>query len=768
MVWGLGENSQTNVPSGLTKVVGVAAGGFHSLALQADGRVVAWGWDGDGQVAVPPGLSKVTAVAGGDFHSLALKADGTVVAWGENGYGQGSVPVGLSDVIAIAAAADNNLALKADGTVTAWGRGYGNQTGVDLGLTNIKAIAAGGTRHLALKSDGTVLAWGESLTSRTNVPPGLANVSAIAAGGFQNLVLTSEQPLTILRDPFPLTSAIGARATFTVAAVGRGPLSYQWFLYDVALTDSAHIGGSSTSTLTISNVQKPDLGAYWVRVSNVFGSVDSKKAYLAVPGSPVITTQPSDQTARAGVTVIFSTVVGGSQPLSYQWHFNGSDIAGASAPGRALILTNVQPVNAGQYWLVVSNAFGVMRSDTAVLTVTDTPPRMVFQPQSQLGPLGGGVTLRAMARGALPLQYQWRFKGENIPGATNAVLSLGPLGFEQSGNYDVIITNVFGMTVSDQALLSVVRSFVWVPYLAADSFYVPSEATNLVSVAAGNNRIVGLRNDGTVLGWNSTGKNQPSGLTDVSAVAAGGDVSLALKADGTVVAWGDSTTGQTNVPPGLTNVVAVAVGWNHCLALKSDGTVTAWGSNEDGQLNIPAGLSNVVAVTAGAYHSLVLKSDGSLVAWGTNNYGQLDIPSGISNVIAIAAGGYHNLALKEDGTVVAWGLNLSHQTDVPANLSNVVAVAPATYGNLALLADGSVVSWGQPNLIAQGLSNVTAIAAGSTVPDLHVAFIGNGSPNITVQPFGRVVERDETVQLAVRAVGRQPMRYQWQRDGQDL
>ena len=35
-----------------------------------------------GQSDVPAGLSNVVAVAAGGQHSLALKADGTVVAWG--------------------------------------------------------------------------------------------------------------------------------------------------------------------------------------------------------------------------------------------------------------------------------------------------------------------------------------------------------------------------------------------------------------------------------------------------------------------------------------------------------------------------------------------------------------------------------------------------------------------------------------------------------------------------------------------------------------
>jgi len=43
-----------------------------------------------------------TGIAGGYAHSLALKADGTVVAWGWNDYGQTIVPAEATNVVAIA------------------------------------------------------------------------------------------------------------------------------------------------------------------------------------------------------------------------------------------------------------------------------------------------------------------------------------------------------------------------------------------------------------------------------------------------------------------------------------------------------------------------------------------------------------------------------------------------------------------------------------------------------------------------------------------
>jgi hypothetical protein len=73
----------------------LAGGYWHSLALKADGTVVAWGLNDFDQTSVPAGLTDVVQVAAGEYHSLALKADGTVVAWGHNGTGQATVPAPL-------------------------------------------------------------------------------------------------------------------------------------------------------------------------------------------------------------------------------------------------------------------------------------------------------------------------------------------------------------------------------------------------------------------------------------------------------------------------------------------------------------------------------------------------------------------------------------------------------------------------------------------------------------------------------------------------
>ena len=87
---------------------------------------------------------------------------------------------------------------------------------------------------------------------------------------------------------------------------------------------------------------------------------------------PFITSQPQGRTAVVGSTVTFAVTAGGSPPLSYQWQFNSTNIAGATAS--SLTLTNVQPGQAGTYLVIVSNALGVVTSSNAVLAVVPPPP----------------------------------------------------------------------------------------------------------------------------------------------------------------------------------------------------------------------------------------------------------------------------------------------------------------------------------------------------------------------------------------------------------
>jgi hypothetical protein len=148
------------VPPAASGIVSVAAAGSHSLALKADGTVLAWGDNANadgffvGQSIVPAGLSNVIAIAAGAYHSLALQSNGRVVCWGDDSFGQRDVPPGLF-AVAIGAGATHTLALASNGTVVAWGDNtYGQINPSFSTLSNVLAFAAGNAHTFLLLDEG--------------------------------------------------------------------------------------------------------------------------------------------------------------------------------------------------------------------------------------------------------------------------------------------------------------------------------------------------------------------------------------------------------------------------------------------------------------------------------------------------------------------------------------------------------------------------------------------------------------------------------------
>jgi hypothetical protein len=60
-------------------------------------------------------------------------------------------------------------------------------------------------------------------------------------------------------------------------------------------------------------------------------------------------------------------VAGGATPLAYQWRFNNANISAAT--NSSYSVTNAQPGNAGDYSVIVANAFGSINSPEAALNV---------------------------------------------------------------------------------------------------------------------------------------------------------------------------------------------------------------------------------------------------------------------------------------------------------------------------------------------------------------------------------------------------------------
>ncbi len=349
---------------------------------------------------------------------------------------------------------------------------------------------AGTTATFTVTATGTSPSyqWYKGATSiggATTATLTLVNVQQADVAGYSVVlsnaagVVTSSPPATltvidapvITGGPASRTNNAGTTATFTVTATGTSP-SYQWY------KGATSIGGATTATLTLVNVQDGDAASYSVVLSNAAGvATSSPPAMLTVIDAPVITGEPLSRTNNAGTTATFTVTATGTSP-GYQWYKGATSISGATTA--TLTLVNVQQADAAGYSVVLSNAAGVVTSSPpATLTVID-PPMITLQPLSRTNNASTTATFTVAATGTTPFAYQW-YKitltatnalsdGGNISGSATNVLSIANVLAADAASYFVTISNAAAVAVSSNAVLTVIDPVILVQPQGSTNF----------------------------------------------------------------------------------------------------------------------------------------------------------------------------------------------------------------------------------------------------------------------------------------------------------
>jgi alpha-tubulin suppressor-like RCC1 family protein len=643
-----------------------AGAATSSIAPLTIGTVATWGFAFGGASSSnpmwpPPGLSNVIAIAGNNEYSLALKLDGTITGWARILGAPTNIPPGLSGIVSIAAGLSHALALRSNGTVVAWGTS-GTPTNVPSNLSNVVAIAAGSAHCVVLRADGTVVAWGNGGIPTTNVPPGLIGVANIDCGANQTLALRGNGTVTVWgiatdQSPFPF----GLPRLVNIAAISAGA---------------------------------------------VHNMVARNDGTIAVWGGQSITNIPPGLNNIIGVEAIGG---GRIKAVSLALRSNGRVTAfGDNTTGMTNVpsgLSNVVALSGGYYH--------------ALALINDGRPLLLHPPVGGTFYSGNDVVLKAKVLGNPQLTFTWLKNGSVIPGATSESLVIPSAQSSDSGNYQSVAGNGFGVAQSVPVPVTIIDSGPILMSQPATRYAYQGSPWSVGAsvIGSGPMQFTWSQNGGTI----ATSTNElvfdaglPAHTGTYQLVASNpfGSVtsSVAQITYSRVAIWGTGVS-LSNAPIDLGTVRDVVSAYYHVLAIKSDGTVAAWGTALNGATNVPAGLSNVVAVAGGKYFSVALRSDGRVVAWGMNNYGQTNIPSAATNLVAIAAGGDHVLALRADGRVIAWGNNANGQTTVPA-FTDFVAIAGGQFHSAALRTDGTAVTWGSGASNPFNATNLVTLSSG--------------------------------------------------------
>ncbi len=97
--------------------------------------------------------------------------------------------------------------------------------------------------------------------------------------------------------------------------------------------------------------------------------------------------------------------------------------------------------------------FGV--DNVGLYSISLRAPEITTQPVSGIYSAGSTLTLSVEAIGTEPLHYQWQRNGENLPGQTEAVLTIPNVQADDVGEYTVVVSNEAGSATSARALVRV-------------------------------------------------------------------------------------------------------------------------------------------------------------------------------------------------------------------------------------------------------------------------------------------------------------------------
>jgi alpha-tubulin suppressor-like RCC1 family protein len=492
--------------TGLTNVIGISAGGLHTLARKSDSSVWAWGDNSAGQLgngtttasAVPLRIAaldnaNVAAISAGYDHSMALLRDGSVLAWGGNGYGNlgdgtyidRPLPVPLpqlTGIIALSTGFLQSAAVRFDGTVFTWGYDDSGQLGdgtynqestpILSNASGVTLIAVGDSFMTALRTDGSVLTWGDDSQGQL---------------GVGTRIFSATPQVVIALGP---ATAIAAGGIHSVALTADGNV-WAWGNNSEGQLGNTAVSSSSTP------VQVPGLSAITAIAAGYYHS-------LALASGGAVFAWGYNYTGELGTatTSTTSTVV--------QVSGLGTATAVAAGGGHSLAL-----MSDGSVWAWGANDSGQLGTGAGTLTAQGTGNPT---PAAAIG-LSNVIAIVAGDSHSVALKSDgtvWTW-GNNYG---------GQLGNNSTTNSPI-------------------------PVQVAN-------LSNVIAIAAGSSHTVAVRSDGSVWAWGTNydgrlgdgttdDQLQPvpvSGLGGVARVAAGGSNTIALKQDNSVWAWGANDVGQ--------------------------------------------------------------------------------------------------------------------------------------------------------------------------------------------------------------------------------
>jgi len=408
---------------------------------------------------------------------------------------------------------------------------------------------------------------------------------------------------------------------------------------------------------------------------------------------------------------------------------------------------------------------------------TSVPPAIITQPTNQTVVEGSSVTFSVRATGSQPLSYQWRQGVAVIPNATNSTLMLTNVQLSHSGDYSVVVSNIFGVATSETATLTTYPAPSLADHDLSRDFSLAGNPNGVWSYGrqdtiGGAFTLLGTAKTNfanvPIILWAISASTQPAiqhnDTTETVIIGGEGNYPPETTWFGPGVQGqpGNYVIARFTVPAGGDGtyqlVTAARPGYNASLQLDTDfhvvrNNVEIFGVQLNGSqtadytntLGLAAGDTIDFAVGRGADNSYIwsqLKIEATLDRTSTNGVAPVILAHPTNQTVV-------------EGSSVMFGVNASGSAPLRYQWRRDVTAIPGATNSTLVLTN---VPLSQASFLVV-ISNAFGVATSQTA----TLTVTGGPPTVVTHPANQTVVEGSSVTFGVAASGSAPLRYQWRR-----
>lgn len=310
--WGQLSKNLKKIPYDMGKIVDVAVGQDHVLALNDKGKLFTWGFNRMGLNQIPMEVQgkRICDIEAGFQTSIVVTEDGKVVSWGNtNAVDISSAKVKNEKIKKVKTNIQTGIALTKDGrvislakketafdkipeeiqgkvekialtdkaaaavlkdgTVSVWGNNHDHIFDIPEEVQgNAVDISAGRSHIVVVTKDGNAVAWGGNENKQAKVPGKATNIAKVSSGYYQNCVITEDGSVVTwgLKGYLLGTDNLGRNVFYRILKGGQMTMTVGFIAVIIQFAIGIFVGG-------ISGYYGGKVDILLMRLSEVVGSL---------------------------------------------------------------------------------------------------------------------------------------------------------------------------------------------------------------------------------------------------------------------------------------------------------------------------------------------------------------------------------------------------------------------------------------------------------------------------------------------------------------